>query len=284
MPHPFCIFEKKAFLGLFVVLFFAYFIPNQAAAQAYYSSVSTAAGGTGRGAVEPGDALLLNPSALPHLQGRFLNFSAAEDVFFASLSDNTKESALPAGASFIQKKSKLAVGNLLEDFKHQDIAITFADFIVDKWTVGITGHYIEQSLGLASYIHTNADLGFLYIRNPNLGLALVFYNVFGEKGNLPVEIREKFSVATGMNFIYHDTIRFKVEATSESILAVGLETYLNKFFITRLGYSEDFDDERQILCAGLGFNGPRFQLNYAYLGNTQKSSDYRQSVDMVIPF
>jgi hypothetical protein len=115
-------------------------------------------------------------------------------------------------------------------------------------------------------------------------LALVFYNVFGEKGNLPVEIREKFSVATGMNFIYHDTIRFKVEATSESILAVGLETYLNKFFITRLGYSEDFDDERQILCAGLGFNGPRFQLNYAYLGNTQKSSDYRQSVDMVIPF
>ncbi len=262
------------------VLFLVYLSVNTAFAQVYKSSVSAATGGTGRAAIEPGDVLLLNPAALPHLKGRFIFGSFAKDEFAASLSDNTEESALPAGFSFVQKKSDSFFG----DLKEQDLAVSMAEFFADKWSVGLTGHYLEQRVPQASYTQTNADLGFMYTPTSNMGLGLVVYNVFGEKGTIPKEFREKTSVAGGFNYIYKNAIRFRLDATSESVFGVGLETYLNKFLITRFGYSDDVDDERQLLTVGFGFNGPRFQLNYAYQANTQKSGDYRHSVDLVIPF
>lgn len=262
------------------VLFLVYLNVNTALAQVYTSSISAATGGTGRAAIEPGDALWLNPATLPHLKGRFLLGSFAKDEVGASLSDNTEESTLPAGFSFVQKKSDSSFGEL----RQQDFAVSLAEFIVDKWTVGLTGHYREQKIPLASYTQTNADVGFMYTPNSNIGLGLVAYNVFGEKDTIPKEFREKTSVAGGFNYIYHNSIRFRLDATSESFFGVGLETYLNKFLITRFGFSDDTDDERQLVTVGLGFNGPRFQINYAYQGNTQKSGDYRHSVDLVIPF
>lgn len=262
------------------VFLFVYLSLNAAYAQVYYSSISAATGGTGRAAIEPGDALLLNPSALPHLKGRFIFTSFAKDEFAASLSDNTKESTLPAGFSYVQKKTDSSFG----DLKTKDLAVSFAEFIVDKWSIGLTGHYLEMEVPTAKWIQSNADLGLLYTPFSNIGMGLVVYNVFGEKGEIPKEFREKTSVAGGVNFIYRETIRMRFDATSESVFALGLETYLNNFVITRFGYSDDVDDKRQLLTAGVGFNGPRFQLNYAYQGNTQKSSDYRHSIDLVIPF
>lgn len=262
------------------VLLFAYLNVNNALAQVYTSSVSAATGGTGRAAIEPGDTLLLNPATLPHLKGRFLFGSFAKDELAVSLSDNTEESTLPAGVSFVQKKSDISMGEL----KQQDLALSLAEFVVNKLSVGLTGHYLQQKVLAASYTQTNADLGFMFTPNSNVGLGLVVYNVLGEKTDVPKELREKTSVAAGFNYIYHDTIRFRVDATSKSVFATGLETYLNKFFITRLGYSNDTENERQLLTAGFGFNGPRFQINYAYQANTQKSGDYRHSVDLIIPF
>lgn len=284
MPHSLSSIKHNILSLILGCLCFLHFIPSCVQAQVFNSSISTATGGTGRAAVEPGDALLLNSATLPHLQGRFLFTSVAQDEFVVSLSDNTKESTLPAGLSYVEKKSERTIAGVLSNYKFSDIAITLADFIVDKWSVGLVGHYITQSLNQANYIHTNTDLGFLFTPNPNLGVGLVFYNLFGEKADLPREIREKNYIGAGVNYIYHDTVRFRLDGTSEAILGVGIETYLNRFIITRFGYSNDFDDQRQLLAAGVGFNGPRFQLNYAYAGNTQKSSDYRHSVDMVIPF
>jgi hypothetical protein len=64
----------------------------------------------------------------------------------------------------------------------------------------------------------------------------------------------------------------------------GLETYLNKFMITRIGFQNDNKNSRELLTAGLGFKGPRFAINYGYQGNILISSDYRHSVDLEIPF
>lgn len=262
------------------VFLLVYLSVNMAFAQVYTSSISAATGGSGRAAIEPGDALLLNPAAVPHLKGRFLFTSFAKDEFAASLSDNTEESTIPAGFSFVQKKSSSSMG----DLKQQDLAVTLAEFFFAKWTVGLTGHYLTQNVPKADYSQTNADLGFLYTPRDNLGFGLVVYNIFGEKDSIPKEFRPKTSVAGGLNYIYHDSTRFRLDITSESIYEAGMEMYFNRFFIGRLGYSDDTDDERQLVTAGLGFNGPRFQINYAYQSNTEKSGDYRHSIDLIIPF
>lgn len=237
-------------------------------------------GGTGRAAVEFADASFLNPATLVHLRGHYLLSSFTQDDLVFLLTDNSEESFLPASLGYVQKKSLQAQGELFE----KDITFSLAEFMTDKWAFGLTGHYLEQNLPTSSYRHINADLGILYTPRPNIGLALVFYNVFGEDQEIPREFRTQSSAAVGFNYIYRSTVRFRVDVTSESLVMGGIETYVNKFIITRLGYQSDLSDHRELITGGVGFKGPRFVLNYAYQGNTQISGDYRHSVDLGIPF
>ncbi|WP_415061693.1 hypothetical protein [Bdellovibrio sp.] len=262
------------------VFLFVYLIVNIASAQVYNSSISAATGGTGRAAVEAGDASFLNPSALVHLRGHYLFSSFAKDEFAVTLSDNSEESFLPASLGYLNKKTEVTQGQL----EQSDITLSLAEFVVDKLAFGMTGHYFEQKLPQASYRQINADLGLLYTPQPHIGWALVVYNAFGEKDDVPENLRLKTSVGGGFNYIYQNTVRFRLDATSESLYMGGLETYINKFMITRLGYQNDTDHKRELITAGLGFKGPRFALNYAYQGNPQISGDYRHSVDLEIPF
>lgn len=263
----------------FLFIFFQ-IISSFAHAQIFNSSVSSATGGTGRAAVEVADAALLNPSSLVHLRGDFLYSSFAEKEFAVMILDNTEESFLPAALGFVQKKTNVTQGELVQ----QDIAFSLAEFLRDKWSFGVTGHYLEQKLPTNSYRQTNADLGMLYTSSASMGWALVVYNIFGEKNEIPANFRMKTSVAGGFNYIFRKTVRVRLDATSDSILMAGLENYLNQFLISRIGYSVDTDDDRALFTAGLGFKGPRFVINYAYQGNPKSSGDYRHSVDLEIPF
>ncbi len=250
-------------------------------AQVYNSSASVAAGGTGRAAVEPGDASFLNPATMAHLGGRFLFTSFADKEFAAFLSDNTKDSTVPAAAAYVQKTS---MTKTLGELNEHDIGLSFGERFLDKWAVGLTGHYLEQSLDKSSYNTVSGDLGVLYTPMPDMGLGLIVYNVFGENQNAPEELRHKTKVGGGFNYVYKGMARFRVDGDSEGYAGLGLETFINRFIVFRFGYSDDFDDPRPLVSAGAGFSGPRFRLNYAYFGNTQKSSDYRHSIDLIIPF
>ncbi|MGZ3773565.1 MAG: hypothetical protein ACXVCN_07625 [Bdellovibrio sp.] len=262
------------------VFFYFYFIANAVSAQVYSSSISAATGGTGRAAVEVGDSSFLNPGTLVHLRGHYLFSSFAKDEFAITLSDNTEESMLPASFGYVQKKSIVKQGEL----QQHDILLSLAEFAADKIAMGLTGHYIEYALPTASYRQTNADLGLIYTPQPHIGWALVVYNIFGEDKNIPENFRIKTSVAGGFNYIYKGTVRARIDGTSDSIFMAGLETYINQFVITRIGYQHDNDKKRELITAGMGFKGPKFALDYAYQGNSQISGDYRHSVDLVIPF
>ncbi|WP_413612808.1 hypothetical protein [Bdellovibrio sp. HCB-110] len=274
MPHPLSLVKKLP------VFLFVYLIVNAASAQVYNSSISAATGGTGRAAVESGDASFLNPSTLVHLKGHYFFSSFAEDEFAITLSDNSPDSFLPAALGYVNKKSDVAQG----DLEFSDINLSLAEFFMDKWALGVTGHYYEFKLPNSSYRQVNGDLGLIYTPKSHIGWALVVYNIMGENKDIPEAIRPKTTVAGGFNYIYKAMVRFRVDATSESVYMAGLETYLNQFIITRFGYSNDTDDQRELITAGVGFKGPRFALNYAYQGNPQNSGDYRHSVDLEIPF
>lgn len=262
------------------LFFLIHLIALSASAQVFNSSISSATGGTGRAAVEAGDAVFLNPSTLVHLRGSFLYSSFAKDEFAITLTDNSPASVLPASLGFIQKKSDVTQGELEE----QDIVFALSEFVVEKWSLGITGHYITQTIPGNSYRQINGDVGLMYTPKAHIGLGLVAYNVFGEKNEIPENFRKKTSVGAGFNYIYEAKIRFRADVTSESIFMGGIESYLNDFLILRVGYSSDTDDKRDLGTLGLAFKGPKFAINYAYQGNPQNSGDYRHSVDLEIPF
>ncbi|MEN0060148.1 MAG: hypothetical protein AAGB31_15020 [Bdellovibrio sp.] len=252
-----------------------------AQAQIFNSSVAAATGGSGRAAVEPGDTVFLNPATLVHLRDRYFFTSFANDEFAVLLSDSTKESLVPAGLSYVQKKSDVQQGELVL----QDISMSLAEFAMNQVAMGLTGHYYQYKIeGGASHIQSNVDIGFMYTPMPDLGLAVVGYNLFGEDKDIPENYRLKRSVGAGINYVYQSLARFRLDATTESVWMAGFESYVNKFIVVRLGYSHDTDDNRELLTAGAGFKGPRFAINYGYQGNSQNSGDYRHSVDLEIPF
>ncbi|XGC80746.1 hypothetical protein ACES2L_15585 [Bdellovibrio bacteriovorus] len=257
-----------------------YLTVKTASAQVYNSSISAATGGTGRAAVEAGDAAFLNPASLVHLRGHYLFSSFAENEFAVALSDNTQESAFPASLGYVSKTIELPNDEIVQS----DITFSLAEFIADKWSFGITGHYFQLKIPGASYSQPNADLGILYTPESHIGWALVVYNAFGKDEDIPEAYRPETSVGGGFNYIYQSRVRFRLDATSKSLYMAGIETYINDFVITRLGYQNNTEDKRELITAGLGFKGPRFALNYAYQGNSQISGDYRHSVDLEIPF
>lgn len=273
MLHPLSLIRHTVFFCVYLIL-------NVAQAQVFNSSISSATGGTGRAAVEVADAAFMNAATLVHVKGRSFYSSFAENQFAISLNDNTPDIMMPAALGFVQKKWDLASGEL----KESDITLSLAEFATDKWAMGITGHYREQKLEERSYRQTNADIGFIYTPRPQIGLALVGYNLFGEDTSAPEELRRKTTVGAGFNYVVGSSVRFRLDATSESEFMGGVETYINRFVISRIGYYNDSDDARQLVTAGMGFNGPKFALNYAYEGNPQESGDYRHSVDLGIPF
>jgi hypothetical protein len=270
-----------SFIKKLSVFLLVYFNCNLGHAQVYNSSVSAATGGTGRAAVQAGDALLLNAATLVHLRGRHFYSSFAKEDMVLSLSDNTQDSVIPAGFAYLQENKEIN----RDKYSQNDFSLSLADFVVNRFAVGLTGHYIEVKSPDAEGIrYGNADLGMSFTPNGKWGFGLAVYNLLKDHQDVPEIFKRKTTAGLGMNYIYERLARFRLDVTSESQIMAGLESYMNQWFILRFGYQNDSKEDRQLLGAGFGFDGPRFGVNYAYLANTKESSDYRHSVDLQIPF
>lgn len=272
------------------VFLFIYLTSSVVSAQVFNYSASVGTGYAGRAAVEGGDSIYLNPATLPHFRGRHLMAAGVKDEMAFSLSDNTEESAIPGAIGYVQKKFDFGGFKA----KQTDMALALAAFLTPKLTFGILGHYFENKIEDGqgtSYRQNNLDLGFAYILNGNFGLGAAMYNVLGEKKNMPEELSLKPSAAMGMNYIYREIVRYRFDVASaenynfgKPEIMAGMEAFFAEFFVWRVGFRHQSLISRNATGVGLGFNGPRFAINYAYEGNTKESSDYRHSIDLHLPF
>jgi hypothetical protein len=220
--------------------------------------------------------------------------SYAKDELAVSLTDNTEESTLPGGLGFVQETVQANVGGVTSDVKFQDIAVSLAEFVKGAFSMGLTGHYLQSTVDNAAkskYVQANADLGFSYILSENIGLGAVFYNLAGAPDNVPESLRQHRSAGVGFNYIYKEFFRYRFDFVSgpeyhmdQAGFMTGFESFLSEFMVWRLGYQNDNSLHRNLVTTGIGFNGPKFALNYAYQANTKESKDNRHSIDLQIPF
>lgn len=263
--------------SIFVSLITAVALPS--VAQVYSGSVSASTGGAGRAAVVAGDSGFLNPATLPYLRGYYFYSMMGSKEFAVGLSDNTPESIIPAAFSYYQRDS-------LKDFK-----LSFADYIGRKWTIGASAHYYQVNQDEKSLTHINADLALAYAVMPRLGFGLIFYNVTGETKNFPDAYKVYPQIGLGTNYIFRDFFRLRADVLSDNnnnfshpISMFGLESYINKWMLARFGYRDENSTRKQFATAGIGFDLPRFKLNYGYEGEVNDSSISRHSVDLAVPF
>jgi len=270
------------------VLLCFYFISSLAHAQSFSSAATDGTAGAGRAAVEAGDVNYLNPAGLVHLKGRYIYSTFSKDDLSFSLSESTREVVIPASLSYLQRKQK---DSLNQDVKWQDLRLSLADFILDNFSIGVTGSQSTVDYQNFSYNQTNGNVGFFYTPLQSLGMAYVFYNVFGGKENVPEEVREQAQMGLGLHYIYKNFVRLRFDVLSannnnfgKAAYMYGLESMLNQWLTVRLGYKNDILAGQELFTQGIGFNGPVFALNYAHQGSVKGANFDRHSIDLLFSF
>lgn len=241
-------------------------------------SVSTGTGGTGRASVAAGDSVVLNPAMLAHLRGYIFYSGYQQGQGLFSLSDNTQDTVVPTAFTFSKQN------------EFQNMRLTFANFIYKNISLGVSAHYSHYQKEQTQGNQWNSDIGLSILPNSHLGLGLVFSNLQGASESIPLEYRPQRKVAAGMTYLYRSFLRLRLDAESgpeyggsNGIVMAGMESNLNRWMLLRMGYRENRFLDQKYITTGLGFDYPRFQLNYAFEAETENQKNQRHSIDLAVP-
>ena len=275
-------FIKLALMSLVSTLLF---FPKVFAA---LGAVSTATGGTGRGAVEPVDGILLNPATISDLPQKNFSINYSVDHWGLTVADNGEEAYIPAAFKFITSKT--------DRLETQELGLSVASWRKKKIALGGSLTMVEYTDRPSSsieqkYRQTTLDLAATYAFAPNLGLGFVANKVGATEIDLEDSSQVQQIMALGLAYTYQNfaRIRFDVESaphykTERLVYMLGLENYLNDWMVFRFGYKNNNVEAQNYFTAGVGFSGPQFGIHYAYISTLGDKTEEKHLIDLGIPF
>ncbi len=251
-------------------------------------AVSTATGGTGRGAVEPIDGILLNPATVSDLPTKNFSVNYSADAWAMTVSDNGKDVYLPAALRFV-KTQTTAIDT-------QQLGLSFASRRWKKFAIGGTGSMMEYTNALTQtteqkYRQTTLDLAMTYAASTNFGIGLVANKLSSNKIALAENLQAQQTLAVGLSYTYQNfaRLRFDIESapnnnTEKLNYMLGFENYINDWVVFRMGAQQNKVLNKDYISAGLGFAGPQFGLHYAFISNTEDKTEDKHLIDLGFPF
>lgn len=275
-------------MKLLIAFVTTYFISSIAFAQIYNSSVTSATAGSGRAAADVGEASFLNPATLVHQPNRQMLISQSKGELAIALSENSRENYFPGSLAYVQRK----LDSPLDPVMH-DMRLTLAEKFSEDSNLafGFTAHYYQVVDKADRYKQTNGDWGFIYNPTIDWGLALVEYDVLGGSADMPEAYRLSAKTGVGANWLYHRTMRLRMDAVSapnnnfsKMTGMLGFENYYNRWIVGRVGVQDDKFTGKQSASLGLGLDLPRFALNYAFFSELPRNANERHSIDLGIKF
>lgn len=246
------------------------------------------AAGTGRASVEASAIHDLNPAMLVHLQGRDFHSALLSDGWTIGMTDNSFDNIVPAALGYRVSKT---TPDHQDELIAKDLRLTLCGFLGSSVSVGVTGKQQTWEQGPFNWQQVNADVGLGWIATPKLGVGVVISDVYGERDELPVSLRTPMRTAVGLNYLYQESIRLRADVVSAARndfkrpeLLLGYESSLTQYFLVRFGYGIDHERDREFGAAGLGFDLPRFHVNYGFQARAKGDVEDRHSIDLGIPF
>jgi len=167
------------------------------------------------------------------------------------------------------------------------VGLTFARQITDRFSVGVSANYIEETLDDVKASNLDFDFG-LYFKTGlrSLRFAIVGRNIgsdvrfggFDQLYGMPIEVRMPTELLMGLGYDFLGgtkdalhTLSGYLEAThpndANQRLHTALEYNFNQLFALRAGYRFNYDEVALTAGAGLNFNmaGYHAHLDYAFL-------------------
>ena len=294
-------FKNIKSAALFTVQIICYYVilvltSNYSTAQVYTGPVSSATGGAGRAATEVGETVLLNPATIvhsPQFSGSlfysegYWDKDSNERVYAGSLIDNHEGAMLPGGVSYVNRRRSLSS---LSSFDEMFIQATIGHFITTHLAAGLAVTYLDQDFD-KGYTQWNGQLGFMYNPSSKLGLGLVVQNFIEADDDIPGFLKEPLSVGGGLTYLFDKFLKLKADVVAfddeskgwRGKYMVGVESLMGAFGAIRLGFNKNDLSTYKYYTFGLGFNGPRFRLDYSYQQKDTNRRGAMHSVDFRVP-
>lgn len=266
--------------GLSLSFFPVFFLSISTYANTPQSSISLATGGGGVASVEAGEASFMNPATLTHLKGRNFFSTAQKKMYALSLTQNDKQSAVPGAFSYFADKEL------------QMFSLSLSDFIFENVAFGISATYWQAQFLPVKKRDTafNGNAGLVWTPLSNLGIGFAAENMFRPTDEFKQEGRLIPTSRFGLNYLYQEWFRWRLDFVTLTnnrwdnwTPQTGIESYLSKWFIVRLGYTRP-PGLKESWSTGIGFDLPRFNLDFASRNNVGAKKEELHSVDLTIPF
>jgi len=265
---------------------------------AYNGAITAATAGSGRASVEATDSPYLNPATIPFVRG--YNFTTSYSSATAStvgsggssdlsltLTDNMKDTVVPTSLGYTQGTVFRADQSKVTS---KDVRLAFGERFSKNFSFGLAGHYKNDRTEMDSYGQTNLTLAGAMALTENISLGLVMDDILGASPSIPEDLKVRPNTGLGFSYNYKRVIRTKVDLVSGSnnnfgkpTLSGGVETFMNKWLILRIGMGRNQERSSNIFAGGLGFQGPKFGIHYAYQSTQEEQNLNRHSVDLAIP-
>jgi len=275
--------EKKIMRIVFIVLALAYVCKAETASgQIFLGAGPEALGGAGRANNNGMDAHFLNPAGIAFSRGTAFGGAFQEgdlstpnpvNNYDLEVIDNDTSNIISGGIAYVTKRSSFPA-NTTND---QDLSISFAGHIFPTMGIGVQGHrlYTQNSNGPA-FVKYNTTIGFLAVPRPWFGLAFVAYDIFNDPNGVTVP-----TFAVGSNFVIQDLFRIRVDAVRPelqnpnhaAIISGGVEFNLGYSLLLRTGGQWNNIASQDYFCVGMGFEGPKLNVGYAYRTNVNVDGD-----------
>lgn len=275
--------QIKTFISFFAALVFL-----QTQAQAAIGAVSTATGGSGRGAVEPVDGVFLNPAMISDLSKKNFSFNYSAEQWGLAIVDNGADSYFPAALTMVRTDTS--------NLDTQQVALSLATTRWKRVSLGVTAsmyEYVELGTGNIEQKYRQGvfDAGLTLAITPNFGFGIVGKKINSGKINLAENLQTQRTTAAGISYTYQKFARFRLDVetapdnkTDRLVYMTGLENYVNDWLVFRLGYQNNNVIDKDFITAGAGFAGPQFGLHYAFISNTSTKSEDKHLIDLTVPF
>lgn len=239
-------------------------------------------GQAGRAASDSIDAQYLNPAALPF--GKSYNFGFVYQSERAALenpvnryaivvTDNSGENGVTGGAGYLYRRSSFPNKTIVD----QDFSLSFAGKLRTNWSIGIQGRrWFRQDNQGPNWTKHNIALGTMVVPADYLSFAFVAYDVLKDDDLDMIPV-----LALGSHFIIMDIIRLRADVSRqekrnpnhEGVLNLGMEINAQEGFLFRVGGIWDELQKKRFFTAGLGWEGPRLSVAYAYRKNVDLTDD-----------
>lgn len=266
---------------------------------AQIGSTADGMGGAGIGAPHPYESALLNPAALIESKTQYfaLQTHSSENVvsgvdtnqhslFITDAGDMT---IFPGALMYRQRTNKIAGQRIRE----QQIQLSGAGAITRHFALGLSGYKIRTNLETgADYNQYNADLGAYWFLNEQWSLGAVFRGLLGSKDTAWAASQVLPSTGLGAEYRFFDMFKLRydvnyfLEQNSDNRFRhqFGGEVRYDFLLVLRAGMSQDDRLAENRWSAGIGWDGPKLKVAYAYQKETRQKLGESHSIDMWLDF